>query len=171
MKIMTLGANLAASLVATTALILGGCSDSTTQNDGPPDLSKLVPVTGTVKVNGKPLAGVVVTFLPKEWAASNGETKADGSFSLLTAGKPGAFPGDYKVAMSYLLSTEGVPQGLSARSSVTPSPALLSAKEKVPPEFSDLGRTKLKQTVSATGGTFDFEITADLGPEPTEAKK
>lgn len=63
----------------------------------------LVPVKGSVSVGGKPLAVGSVSFRPD---ASRGNTSAhhptgsiaaDGSFELVTLGKPGAPVGHYKV--------------------------------------------------------------------------
>jgi len=133
-----------------------------TAEDTPPDYGKLVTVKGTVKIKGKAIPGVVVTFLPPKWAASNGETDADGSYTLQTAGKPGALPGDYKVAFSYLVSADGQPQGLAPRSAINPPRSMATAQEKLPIEFSDLGRTTYKATIPAAGGTFDFDIPVDL---------
>ena len=142
-------------------------------DDDPPDFSRLVPVKGTVTINGKPLPGLVVTFLPPKWSASNGETHADGSYTLQTASKPGALPGDYKVGISYLVSAAGEPQGLTARSSMSPTPGMATAKEKLPPEFSDFGRTTLKVTVPSGGKDFDFDVRADLETSPlsTQSKE
>jgi hypothetical protein len=153
-------------------LATASCTPAPKEEDGP-DLTRLVPVTGRITLNGKPAAGVVVTFLPPQWGASNGETKDDGSYSLTTAGRPGALPGSYRVAVSYLVDPAGRPQGLSARSSMTPVPSLAQAKERIPAEFSDLGRTTLDATVPAVGGSFNFDVKADLeptAPAPAEPK-
>lgn len=149
------------SFILLSWLVVAGCKPETV-DESVPDYTKLVPAKGTVKVKGKAVPGVVVTFLPSKWAASNGETGDDGSYTLQTAGKPGVLPGEYKVAFSYLVSAEGQPQGLAPRSAMNPPPSMASAREKLPPEFSDLGRTTFKATVSASGGTFDFDIPFDL---------
>jgi hypothetical protein len=142
-----------------------GC-DPGTSDDAQPDYTKLVPVKGTVKINGKGIPGVVVTFLPPMWSASNGETKEDGTYTLQTAGKPGALPGDYKVGISYLVSADGQPQGLAPRSAMSLPPGMLTAREKLPPEYSDLGRTTLRATIPEGGDSFDFDVKADLGTQP-----
>ncbi|WP_435010922.1 carboxypeptidase-like regulatory domain-containing protein [Tundrisphaera lichenicola] len=134
-----------------------GCTPTDSEDEAP-DYADLVPVKGIVKVDGKPLPGVVVTFLPPRWSASNGETDADGSYQLETAGKPGAFPGTYKVAISYLVSAEGEPQGLAPRSAMSPPPGMATAEEKLPPEYSNLGRTTLEAVIPEKGGSFDFEV-------------
>ncbi|MCS7271466.1 MAG: hypothetical protein NZ703_10300 [Gemmataceae bacterium] len=67
-----------------------------------------VPVSGTVLVKGKPLAGVRITFHPVTEAAATpftpaGLTGPDGRFTLSTA-RPGdgAPPGEYKVTFELL---------------------------------------------------------------------
>jgi hypothetical protein len=71
---------------------LVGCGDA-----------KPVKVQGAVTLDGKPLAGAMVTFLPfneKQGRAAAGLTQADGSFRL-TTGKidDGALPGQYRVTV------------------------------------------------------------------------
>jgi hypothetical protein len=63
---------------------------------------KLVPVEGLVKLDGKPVAGATVCFLPDgEGRSANGLTGSDGVFRLttLTTGD-GAAPGSYKVLIT-----------------------------------------------------------------------
>jgi hypothetical protein len=146
-----------------------GCDVAGPGDDEPPDYTKVVKAEGKVLIDGKPYSGVVVTFLPPKWSASNGETKADGTYSLQTAGKSGALPGEYKVAISYLVSADGEAQGLAPRSAMSPPPGMATAREKLPAEYSDLSRTTLKATVPATGsGTFDFDIKAGLDSPPPQ---
>ena len=141
-------------------LATGGCSE-TEQDEARArgfDFAGLVPVTGTVVCDGKPLENAVVTFLPERGLPGVGETNAAGKFTLATQNHPGVSPGGYRVAVSYFVSAEGVPQGLGPRSSLVQPPGMLSAKEFVPSEYSDLSRTKLRATVDPTGGSFDFEL-------------
>jgi hypothetical protein len=94
-----------------------------------------------------------------------GETDKDGKYELESyGGKEGAPAGHYKVAVSYLVSPQGDPQGLSARSSLAPSPETTTATERLPKEYSDLGRTKLSADVGLEGGTFNFDIDAPQDP-------
>jgi hypothetical protein len=72
--------------------------------------NKLVPVSGKVTLNGKPLAGATVTFQPynkgkrEAGPASAGETNAQGEFTLKLSGKNanGAVVGEHKVSISAL---------------------------------------------------------------------
>jgi hypothetical protein len=123
----------------------------------------MVPAGGTVTVKGKPLAKAVVTFLPPNGPAVGvGETDVQGHFKLSSMGREGIPSGRYKVAVSYLVSDQGVPQGLGARSALAAGPGMLSAKEQIPAEFSDLGRTTLSAEVTPQGGSFPLDIPVDL---------
>ncbi|WP_216821104.1 carboxypeptidase-like regulatory domain-containing protein [Singulisphaera sp. GP187] len=141
------------------AMAVGSGCTGTTEEEGP-DFSNLVPVTGVITLNSEPLPGAVVTFLPKQWATGLGETNEKGEYSLSTANRPGLSPGDYKVAISLLLSAEGEPQGLGARSSLAQPPSMLTAKEYLPRHYADLGTSKLTAHIEAKGGTFNFNLDA-----------
>jgi hypothetical protein len=77
---------------------LVGCVDS--EDDG----TKLVKVTGTITDNGKPLAGVLVSFLPAvgspSFAPATGESGSDGSYTLYCKNRAGVAPGKYKVTVA-----------------------------------------------------------------------
>jgi hypothetical protein len=133
------------------------------------DPKNLVPVSGVVTVSGKPVPTVFITFLPPSGAGvGTAETDKDGKFVLQSIGGPGAVPGTYTVAISYMVSTNGVPQGKGARSSLVPAPELLSAKELLPAEYSDPGRSKISVTVGATPCEFNYDVPFSL--PPTEKK-
>lgn len=154
---------------------VAGCTG--TGSDEPaegPDYSNLVPAKGVITLNGEPLSGAVVTFLPEQWAPGVGETDEKGEYDLSTSDRPGIPPGDYKVAISLLLSAEGEPQGIGPRSSLAQPPGMLSAKEYLPREYADLGSSKLTAHVDKAGGTFDFDVKAPgvtLPPRPGTAPK
>ncbi|HEY2786676.1 MAG TPA: hypothetical protein VGJ05_17060, partial [Fimbriiglobus sp.] len=79
-------------LAVTLALVGAGCSRGPT----------LAPVSGTVTLNGKPLANVQVEFWPEGSAPrSVGMTDQQGRFTLTTdgEGKPGAVVGSHKVVL------------------------------------------------------------------------
>lgn len=61
---------------------------------------KLVPVEGTVKLDGKPVDGATVTFISDDgkWTAF-GTTDSSGHFSLQSGDKAGTLPGNYKVTV------------------------------------------------------------------------
>ncbi len=153
-----------------TLLVMGvvGCSKSEPVDErlAAADPTALVPVTGRVTFNGKPLATVVVTFLPPRGPAlAVDETDEEGNYELKSMGGPGALPGEYKVGISYLVSDKGEPQGIGPRTALVQGPGMLSAKELVPKEY-DLGRTKLTAKVGPKGGVFNFDLPVDIPELP-----
>ncbi len=59
---------------------------------------RLAPVSGTVTLDGKPLAKVIVTFVPVEGGvSSSGVTDESGSYSLACSLGPGAVVGKHRV--------------------------------------------------------------------------
>lgn len=136
-----------------------------------PERPNLQPVTGVVTLDGKPLVGAVVTFLnlDEHGTLTVGETDAEGAYRLTYLGAAGTAPGPYRVAVSYLMGTEGQVIGLARRSTLAPTAELNSAKELLPPKYSDLGRTELKATVPGGGGTFPFKLEGPLLDPPAPA--
>ena len=88
-------AKLALSILVTVGIVLTGCSNSSQ----PPTY----PVTGTVTMQGKPVAGAAITFVPtgNEGEAASAITDSEGKYALTTwqAGD-GARPGEYRVKVS-----------------------------------------------------------------------
>ena len=81
-----------AVVVALGAIGLAGCGGST--------MPKIYPATGTVTWKGEPLADATVSFVPSVGAPSDGKTDAQGKFTIMTNGKPGARAGACKVTVS-----------------------------------------------------------------------
>ena len=90
--------SLAAGLCGLACLVLAGCG-------GGPDLPPVAPVSGTVTIDGKALPRGTVQFvpdaskLPKGTKATPavGNIRADGQFTLRTAGVDGAIVGFHKI--------------------------------------------------------------------------
>jgi len=70
----------------------------------------LVPASGKLEIDGKPLGSAVITLLPdgKNLQPAVGRSADDGSFVLKTGNDPGALPGRYKVLIA---KDEPAPQG------------------------------------------------------------
>lgn len=74
-----------------------GCSGS--------DAPSLVPASGTVLVNDKPVADANVNFIVEGKPLAIGVTNSEGKFSITTGGRPGAPLGKAKVTISKTSST------------------------------------------------------------------
>jgi len=86
--------------LAVLGLFLAGCSKSE---------EELVPVTGTVLVDGKPAAGAAVVLHPIDGSGNGthplGQVDAAGHFQLTTVRSgDGAAPGPYKVTLTWYVS-------------------------------------------------------------------
>jgi hypothetical protein len=61
----------------------------------------LIPVCGEVKLDGAPLVDCAVTFAPLAGGpVASGTTDAQGQFQLSTVNRPGAVPGEHRVALT-----------------------------------------------------------------------
>lgn len=130
---------------------------------------QLVPVSGAVTLDGKPLAGATVVFYPQlapdagasaEVIESRAITEADGSFKLINIhdGSKGAMTGHHKVTVTKMVMKDGT---------VIPPDTDLAilgpnARELVPATYTELARTTLTAEV-ADGGS---EIFLDLKAAP-----
>lgn len=138
-------------------LALGGCSRATTSAPA------LVPVSGTVTLDGKPLVGAMVRFTPQQGtigAEAFGTTDVDGRYSLThRTEKPGAECGTYTVWFSKMALRDGSP--------IPPdkTAADVEAVEHVPRRYTAAsqatGNAQLTSvTVGTNGGIFDFALVA-----------
>jgi hypothetical protein len=133
---------------------------------------KPVAVSGTITLDGKPLAGATVTFSPVEGhgRSAGGLTDDSGEFDLTTFNSgDGALPGDYKVIvdlkdMSAVEQTlqnigSGGPEDKAMKMMGRRSPeqkakvnaALKKARSLVPAVYTKLDSTPLTQHVPASG--------------------
>lgn len=154
-------AKLALSIWVTVGLVLTGCSKSSR----PPTY----PVTGTITLQGKPVAGAVITFVPtgKEGEAASAMSDSDGKYALTTwqAGD-GARPGEYRVKVSKqeqdAVDPSKMVQNLSIEEeqkiyveSKKPAPP---AKRLIPSKFENEQTSGLIHKVEARPTTFDIKI-------------
>ncbi len=133
-------------------LLFTGCGPA---SDGP----RLVPVSGTVTLDGKPLSGATVTFIPTgetRGTDASGRTDGSGKYSLTTPkGQAGTAAGTYKVTISRLL----LPDGSEYRPDPSVAPIDSPARESLPAHYSELERTRLEARVPEEGGTVNFPLT------------
>lgn len=123
-------------------LAVAGCG--TPKAEGP----ELAPVSGTVKLDGKPLAEASVVFS----RLYRGTTDANGHYELTSGDKKGAPVGEHQVVCEKWVMADG------SLYKGEESPMTAGAKQLLPPRYSDDAATELKANVPAGGGTFDFDL-------------
>lgn len=129
-----------------------GCSG------GDPNEPKQFPVSGTVTLDGKPLAKATVTFTPvgnTRGAGATGKTDQEGRYQLTyLRGKMGAPAGQYRVAISKRV----MPDGKDVPDDDKTPPIESPARETLPPRYSSEQDSTLSATVPEGGGTLDFAL-------------
>lgn len=136
-------------------LISGGCGG------GASDKPKTEPVTGTITLDGTPLADATVTFVPDDKKANPGTgiTKADGKYQLATTANPGAMPGTYKVVIEAYRANDGAALKVEEGTDIEQLKMAGQAKQILPPNYSDPTATELKAEVkSGSPNVHDFAL-------------
>jgi hypothetical protein len=122
------------------------------------DIEKVVPVSGTVTYQGRPLEGYQVTFMPVDGRRpATGITDAEGRFSLGTnALGDGAPPGQSKVAFVWVPPRTGEP----GQEAIVDSPEKMpKPKIRIPDKYTDPERSGMVQEVPARGiSDLKFEL-------------
>lgn len=118
----------------------------------------MIPVTGTVKLDGAPVAGAGVTFMPVSGGRpATGETDANGNFKLTTEkANDGALEGDYLVAVSGV-RTVGVVVNPDGTSGDTTN---MRTEWFVPQKYAKPATSNLQQTVSKGMGSVDLNLSS-----------
>lgn len=118
-------------------LVLSGCG-------GPYEAT----VSGTVTLDGEPLADADIAFHPQgSGTIAHGRSADDGSYSLRTASHEGLAPGDYKVTVVVAVPATG--QDTLGE----PTPELLT-----PARYADRGRTELAARVAPGSNRVDLAL-------------
>lgn len=115
-------------------------------------------VSGTVFVEGKPLASGLITFQPDgpEVSTQGGGAVVDGKFSIPL--EQGLVPGKYKVAVT---AAGDIPAKKEDKD-INPGMPPIPAKEVIPKEYNS--GSLLKAEVTAGGkNMFDFNLTRMKG--------
>ena len=117
---------------------------------GPSDQPDLGSVSGTVTLDGKPLANATVMFQPEQGRPSYGVTDDDGYYELrYTANTDGAVVGKHVVSITTYEDPEEEGQ--------KPTP------EKVPVDYNENAAENPEMNVEVKSGsqTFDFNLTTE----------
>ena len=125
---------------------------------GDSNLPKLMPVSGAVTLNGKLLSGATIAFVPNgatRGTGANGYTDAAGHYELMAkSGKKGVPAGEYRVVITKFVMPDG--SDFPADSKLAPIES--SAKQSLPPKYSEADQTVLKANVSENACVIDFPL-------------
>jgi hypothetical protein len=129
-----------------------------------------VKTEGIVTLDGEPVEGAIVSFLPDEGPGrfAHGTTAKDGSFRLTTYKQnDGALPGDYRVTVTLIPDDDdedeakaeapGQEKALDGKEQMAAMVRMAQAKAKalerspIPALYREAGRTPLRQIVPASG--------------------
>jgi hypothetical protein len=137
-------------LLAVGVLIAAGCGAKH------PNLPPQYPVSGTITLDGKPLSGAGIMFLPRgetRGTGAFGMADANGKYSLKTDhGGAGAPEGEYAVTISKVVNRDGTPYV------PRPDAAEAGERETLPATYSDSMKTILTATIPKGGDTINFEL-------------
>ena len=137
-------------LVLLLASSLAGCSR------GP----KLAEVTGTVRLNGKPLPNVMVEFNPDAATGvrSTGTTDETGRYTLICDDqRPGALAGPHRVVLHDLAIYGGKFLGRKLEQAGTKGGPVLKPS-RIPALYESTAHTPLKKEVKPEPQTIDLDI-------------
>ncbi len=136
---------------------VAGCSSS--------DLN-LVPVSGTVKLDGAPLANKSLMFAPEsgQGPCASANTDTEGKYELLaivngiTSDVKGAPPGKYKVTVfERAIPIQGAEGDEAMQGFLMPAEAV-NGKGGVPLIYQDQATTPLRAEVPDGGGMIDLDL-------------
>lgn len=132
-----------------------GCGGATS------DAPKVVPVTGTVTLDGKPLTEAVVRFIPADPKANGGtgKTDAEGKYSVTHTLNKGVPAGSYKVVIEQYKSRDGKPLKMEEGIDIEQLKMQNMVQQSLPPKYSDFNKTELKADVTAgKSNVIDFPL-------------
>ena len=143
-------------LVVSNLVLLSACSSA-------PEGPKLVPATGTVTLDGKPLAAADIMFLAQGETKGNGgvgRTDAAGKFELQTHDRQrkGIPAGDYKVIISKYVKPDGTDYIPDPNAGPIDTGGF---KELLPAAYTEQEQTKLTATIPPEGNkNLEFKLSS-----------
>lgn len=117
----------------------------------------LVDISGTVTLDGTPLANCTVTFEESEYLYSSGVTDSNGRYTLMfDSRKSGIVPGSKTVRIK-----AGAPSSDGGRKEEDDPDAKPAAASTITVPDCYNKDSKLKITVTASDSSFDFDLKSD----------
>lgn len=123
------------------------------------DDTPLVPVVGTITLNGQPLSGADILLIPTGQTIGQGaigRTDASGRFELKTPDneRTGAPTGSYKVVINKLVN----PDGTDFNPAEGVDPMTASFTETLPPTYSSMEETTLSAQIPPGGTKLEYKL-------------
>ena len=116
-------------------LSIAGCMGGT-------DESKPVPTSGVVTLEGAPVEGAYVLFVPESGPQASATTDAEGGFELTTTKeKDGVVPGPCRIA-------------IQKRAPIDPKDPYVTPKSLIPEKYGSIKDSGLSETVADSGENF-----------------
>ncbi len=112
---------------------------------------ELLPVSGVVTLDGKPVEQATVLFKPESGPVAYGQTDSAGRFELTTAGRKGAVPGKHKVSITKTKVT-----GVGNDEMVDPEK--VKTEWIVPQKYTDPEQSGLTAEVARGKTSFEFQL-------------
>lgn len=142
----------------------------------PDDAITLVPVQGTVTLNGRPMADATVAFLPdpsNPASTAGGDTTGpEGNYLARYRGRSGLAPGKYKVTITPALSSDGPSAEASEAFAGDPfmaAEAGRAAAASKPASKTEEIKGEFDAEVTESGSTLDFDVKATAAAAGTRA--
>lgn len=144
-------------LLCVLLLLLGGCR---------PRGVAVSTVTGTVRYDGSPVRGAVVSFVPKSpgGRGASAQTDSEGKFIAMTQGAKisGVVPGDYLVTISKITEVDENGQPVvRTRQEFRPNAPpekRYPVKNLLPGQYASKNKTPLSASVVQANNHFDFTL-------------
>lgn len=122
----------------------------------PVEQRQLIQVSGIVSLDGAPVEGVTVWFIPRSGTPGNGgtgTTDATGKYTLQEAnGQTGVMPGQYDVSFSKFAMPDGTPVSADVQ------PESVNAKQIMPRKYLKAETSGINADVSASSSSLDFAL-------------
>jgi hypothetical protein len=123
---------------------------------------EMIPVTGTVTIDGKPASGVEVNFWPTtavrpetiSYRFGRGVTGPDGRYELQSGQGKAIEAGDYRVTFSRVVA--GGKVVADPKKKVDKG----GARQSLPPHYTDREQTKVTAEVTKDHNTFVFDLSS-----------
>jgi hypothetical protein len=129
----------------------------------------VVKVTGKVTMDGQPVSGAQITFIPKSGGSGTlcgATTDSEGVYSLMTpsAGEAkGAVPGEYEITIIKITQEASPEDSIPSEERTTPtSQAPPKIIKHLPMKYEKTSTSGLSETVAKGGkNVFDFDLKKD----------